>query len=145
VRTSDAQRWYAAHLVLYLRFREGEQAPHYVMENVVLFRASSRDELLAKAAQKAHDAYVDDDPTFTCDDRPARWEYQGVRKWVECEEDLREAPEGIEVTYLEYSVADAGALQRLMQGDDVAVEFDGAQKTNTIRPTTANPPTSLSS
>ena len=50
---------------------------------------------------------------------------QGVRKYVDCGDLGADVVDGVEVTYLEYRLPDLAALDLLLQGKDVTVEFDG--------------------
>ena len=50
--------WYAAHVVMYLRFKDGVQDKHYVQENVILVEAASTEEVIQKATEKASSPWL---------------------------------------------------------------------------------------
>jgi hypothetical protein len=123
--------WYAAHLVAQARFSDGEQGPQFMQEDVVLVHASSREEVLAKAAGLAKAQYPDDGPPFILDDRSAFWQYRGVRKIVAIGnlDHPRGAPpeDGTEITYLRYWAKDEQAVTDLFARRYIDVEFDGQE------------------
>ena len=119
-----ALSWYAAHIVMRIRYRDPNPGPLYVMENVVLVEAANAQ--AAKGVAEAHgrqDANQDD-LSFRCDNRPAFWEYAGVRLVVSCDDDEERPGAGSEVTYLEYRVESDAALQDLLSGKSTTVEFE---------------------
>jgi hypothetical protein len=91
-------RWYAAHLVLYVKLKAGAQRPFPVWENIVLLRARSEEEALAKAEQRGRAEAGDDDGTFRWNGKPAEWVFAGVRKLTLCEDSEDRPGDGTEVS-----------------------------------------------
>ena len=119
--------WYAAHIVMYVRFRQGPQDPHYVQENIVIVQANDPAAARQLAEQKARRDYEgDSEGSFTCDGRSATWEFAGVRMCVECEDPDAPLTSGKEITYLEYRLQSGADLSRLVSGESVVVEYDQA-------------------
>lgn len=117
--------WYCAHAILYVKFKDGRQDSFTVWENVHLIAAADGKEAHAKATQVARLAEGDCDGTFTWEHRPAEWVFAGIRKIIGVShvEPSNELASGDELTYSEFSVPDAAALQRLAAGGAVTVEY----------------------
>ena len=79
-------RWYAAHAVLWVRFKDGRQDAYPVWENVYLVHAASHDDARVKGARYATADEGDHSGSFVWDDLPAEWVFQGIRKTVLCAE-----------------------------------------------------------
>jgi hypothetical protein len=114
-------KWYAAHLILYVRFKSGRQRHYPVWENIVLIRATTETAAMAKAEQRGHEAEGDCDGSFTWEGRSAEWVFAGVRKLMLCVDAEERPRHGTEVTYLELEVASKEALQKLVDGERVSV------------------------
>lgn len=115
--------WYAAHVIMAFRYREGSQQTFPVYENVFLIEADS--------SRAAHDRAVEigraeasyDDPSLTYNEVAVRKTFEGVRKVVQCDPPDRIAS-GSEVTYSEISVTSEEDLRRLVAGEQVTVEYE---------------------
>jgi hypothetical protein len=109
-------RYYAAHAVLYVRFREGPQDSFGIWENVYLIEASSEEEAMTKAVARGREVCFDD-PTFTANGRPACLTFAGIRKLVVCPTpgDLTE------ISCIEMTVPNRAAIDELVNGDCVEV------------------------
>jgi hypothetical protein len=116
-------RWYAAHLLMYVKIKDGKQGKCRAWENIILIKASSEEEALAKATERGRQDEGDDDGTFRWGGKPAEWAFAGVRKLTLCEDAERRPGDGDEVTYLELEVESEQALQKLLDGKSVAVKF----------------------
>ncbi len=57
-------RWYAAHIVMYVKRKEDTGGKIPVWENILLIRASSEEEAFEKARQRGEEDEGDDDGTF---------------------------------------------------------------------------------
>lgn len=117
---------YAAHLIMAVRFRDPPQDGIPFYENVVLIDAESADEAWAKAEELGREDAADDDLSFCWGDRPARWEFVGVRKVITCEPrglDDRIGP-GAELTYSQMSVRSEDDLKKLVEGEPVEVTYE---------------------
>jgi hypothetical protein len=115
---------YAAHLILAVRFRDKSQKSIPCYENVVLVYASDDEEAMRRAREFGADAAADE---FEWDGRPARWEFVGVRKLIECRTP-RSADNrlgaGTEVTYSQLVLASEEDLQKLVAGEPVTVSYE---------------------
>ena len=116
-------RWYAAHILMRIRYRQGPAEPHYLMENVVLFEANEPSEARVLAERYGRSEASDDDPTHTCDGRPAYWAFAGVRVVVDCTDPDQRPSSGTEITYLMYRAATSEDVERLLAGESAHVEF----------------------
>ena len=117
---------YAAHIIMAVRYREPPQDAIPFYENVVLIDAGSDDEAWDKAEELGREDATDDDPSFTWGDRPARWEFVGVRKLITCQpRGLDDAiGPGTELTYSQMSVQNEDDLKKLVEGEPVQVNYE---------------------
>jgi hypothetical protein len=110
---------------MYLKVKEGPQNDYLVWENILLVEAPSAPEAEARAQILAWADEGDSCGTLTYGDRPATWVFAGLRKLISVshrgiEEDLTS---GDEITYSEYRVRDLTAVQKLVAGEAVEVEY----------------------
>ena len=117
--------WYAAHIVMRIRYREGSEQPLYVQENIVLLEASTPEDARERAVVRGRADGTQGDQSLTCDGRSAFWEFAGVRLVTSCEDGDGRLASGTEVSYIEYRVEAETDLRRLLRGEDVRVEFGG--------------------
>jgi hypothetical protein len=115
--------WFAAHLVLYVRFKERRQDKFPVWENVVLIKADSEDEAFTKAEQRGRDDEGDDEGSFRWGGRPAEWVFAGVRKLTACQDQDKRPGDGTEVTYTEMQLDSEQAVRKLAAGQPVSVHL----------------------
>lgn len=127
--------WYAAHIVQYWKFLDGNQDSYPLYENIVLIEANDTDAAWEKAKQIGDNVYNDNEgsSTATYNDRPAALVFAGIRKLVECEnmssEGLDRADAGFrpthgtEITYSEMEVDSRDALDKLLKGEQVSVMY----------------------
>ena len=115
--------WYAAHLIMYVKLKAGEQKRFTVWENVVLLRAASDEEALAKAERRAREDEGDDDGSFRWGGHPATWVFAGVRKLVTCADPDVRPDDGMEITYIEMELPSLNSVRRLAQGHEVTVRL----------------------
>jgi hypothetical protein len=119
--------WFAAHAIMYFRLKTGEQQRYRVWENVLLVQAADSRAAWDLGIELARQDEGDDGGSLQLDDQPCELVFGGLRKVVEVshartEEDLGH---GDEITYLEFEVADADALRRLVDGEDAAAVYLG--------------------
>jgi hypothetical protein len=114
--------WYAAHLILYVQFKNGRQRKFPVWENIILIKAKSEEEAFAKAEQRGKEDEGDDD-TFKWEGKPARWVFAGVRKLTLCDDPERRPDDGTEVSYTEMEVDSEQAVAKLVGGQSVSVTY----------------------
>ena len=113
--------WFAAHVIMYVAFKDGAQETYPVWENVILVEADTEDAGFAKAEVYARQTEGDDEGTFRCGERPASWVFAGVRKLVRCDSDLEPPGEGTEVTYSDIVVDTLDAVRDLAAGRRVSL------------------------
>lgn len=116
--------WYAAHVVMCVRFRSGAQGKFPVWENIVLVSAKSEDEAFEKAEQVGRETAADDDPSFKWGRRAARWEFVGVRKLVECALAGAAPASGDEISYTELEFDSLAAVRAFASGNPVRAKID---------------------
>ena len=131
--------WYAAHIISYVKFKDGIQDRFPLWENVVLIEADSGDKALEEAEKIGKSDYDDsDDPDnngdMTWNERPAYWVYAGIRKLIRCaptastevDETLPTYTPGFgtEVTYSEMEVSTEEDLAKLINGDPITVLYE---------------------
>jgi hypothetical protein len=116
-------KWYAAHLVIYVKFKKHRQNRYPLWENIVLIKANSEDEAMAKAKRRGHSEEGDCNGTFTWGGKPARWVFAGVRQLIVCVDPENRPNDGTEITHLELEVASKNQLDRLLEGGPASVKF----------------------
>jgi hypothetical protein len=118
--------WYAAHVIMTVKFKEAVQDRYPLWENVYLVEASSADEALAKAAALGQEQEGDTSGTFCWEGTPATWVFAGVRKLIECRTsgDIEDKPTGgTEITYSQMIVDSEESLAKLVNGEPVTVLY----------------------
>lgn len=115
--------WYAAHTIMYVKFKDGRQTSFPFWENIILIEADSDDAAMENAIARAKEDAGDSEGTFTWEDRPTTWCFAGVRKLVECEDSDNKPGNGTEITYLEMEVDGEESLARLVNGETVEVRY----------------------
>jgi hypothetical protein len=116
--------WYAAHIVMSVKFRDGNQDSYPLWENIVLLEAPSDEEAKSKAVQQGRESEGDSNGSFRWNDRPATWVFAGVRKIIACEDPSDRPGDGIEITYSEMVVDSQEALEKLVKGEPVVVRYE---------------------
>jgi hypothetical protein len=117
--------WYAAHAILYVRFKSGGQTAYPVWENVLLIRARDPTSAWRKAVRRAKRDEGDGGGTFRWNNRPAEWVFAGLRKVVAVSHQgaARTPGDGDEITYSEFELADAASLRKLVAGRAVSAQY----------------------
>jgi hypothetical protein len=121
--------WFAAHLVLYVKLKEHPQKRFPLWENIVLIKADSEDEALAKAEQHGREEEGDDDGSFRWGGRPATWVFAGVRKITSCQDPEKRPNDGTEISYIEMELASQELVEQFAQGQPVSVRFKEKYRT----------------
>src|SRR5688500_6175478 len=116
--------WYAAHIVMVVRYKTRTQRRFPAWENIVLLRAGSEEAALAKAEAIGQANEGDDDGTFRWAGKPASWEFAGVRKITECALDGEKPASGDEITYSELEFDSLADAKRYGRGAAMAVRHD---------------------
>ena len=116
--------WYAAHVVLYVQFKDGVQNKVPVWENVLLVEAESPKKAHDKALELGRQSEGDSDGSFHWEERPATWVLAGVRKVVACEDESHQPRNGTELSYFELELDSIDSLQRMMKGEPVHLKYE---------------------
>jgi hypothetical protein len=115
--------WYAAHAIMYVKFKDGSQDKYPFWENIILIEAESTDEAFEKAEQRAKEDEGDSRGSFTHEGRPASWVFAGLRRLVSCVEPEEHPKHGTEVTYSEMEETNEADFERLVNGEPVMVWY----------------------
>ena len=115
--------WFAAHIMMLVRFKDGRQDVWPVHENVVLFRGTA-EEARAKARRRGLADQGDAAGTYEWMGRPAELVFAGLRKVVACAPDDGDPGEGTEVSYSELLVRSRADLERLASGRPTEVHYE---------------------
>lgn len=122
-------KWYTAHIVLRVRYKDGEPGLIAVMENIHLVYATDEATAWSKAEKLGHAAAGDCNGSFRYSGRPAEWVFAGVRRLTSVVDNLNDALlnagetnqstiisefDGKELTWLDYSVASEEEFAKLL-------------------------------
>jgi hypothetical protein len=120
--------WYAAHLIMSLKYDEpGDQTVYPIWENVVLIRADSDEDAERKATRIGREDEESGDEKLRWDGKPAHWVFAGVRKLIQCrtpddpDDRLRN---GTEVTYSQMILDSPDGVSKLVRGEPVHVLYE---------------------
>ena len=115
--------WYAAHIIMSIKFKDTEQEEYPTYENVILIEANSDDEALSKAEKrgKADEIKSDD---FTWNEHSAMLVFEGIRKLIDCEDPNTLPCDGTEITYSQMIVETQEELSKLACGDSTVVKYE---------------------
>ena len=120
--------WFAAHVIMCFKFKDGKQDYFPVHENVFLIDAPSPEEAFEKAGGIARAEETDCHGSLTYDGRPASLAYAGIRKLVHVQAGMADPGDrpvdGAEVTYSVLVVKGAKAFARLVKGEPVTVRYE---------------------
>jgi uncharacterized protein DUF4288 len=117
--------WYAAHVIMYVRFTDGQQDSYPVWENVFLVESANEETARTRAEELGRGGEGDSTGSMKWAGRPGSWVFAGVRKLVKCDSDPEPPRHGTEVTYSEFSVDSLDTLRELAAGRRVRVdEYD---------------------
>lgn len=116
--------WFAAHIIMSLRVRDGEQDLFPVWENIVLFDTESRPAAERLAQTHGQEEEAVSDLSFTWNGRPARWVFAGVRKIISCENEHLPPSNGTEVSYSEFVLRSIEDVERLSKGETIELAYE---------------------
>jgi hypothetical protein len=116
--------WYAASVVLYFKFKDGNQNTYPVWENVILIEANTPQEAFEKAKRIGLTEEGDSDGTMKWENRPASIVFAGVRKVIECTDKNDRPMDSTEITYSQFRLRDKQSLDKLIKGDPVEVTYE---------------------
>ncbi len=120
--------WFAAHVIMYFKRKQGPQADFAVWDNVHLIEAPNADDAWAQAERIGH-ASEDDDPTLreVGPDGvfPSRCVFAGVRKvlTVSHERGGDTLGSGDEITFCEFILESEEAVRQLAAGASTVVTY----------------------
>ena len=115
--------WYAAHIIMYVKFKDVTQTKYPVWENLYLIEAENDNDALEKAKLLGKEDEGDSDGTFRWDDKPAEWVFGGIRKIIKCDNYHEKPVPGTELSYSEFLVNNEDDLNRLIKGDSVDIKY----------------------
>ncbi len=116
--------WYAAHAIMYVKFKDGLQDKYPCWENIILIEAKTADEAFQKAEARAREDEGDSQGTFTHQGRPASWVFAGIRRLVSCTDPLDQPTDGTEITYLEMEVEREDCFTQFLNGKLAQVLYE---------------------
>lgn len=116
-------KWFTAHIIMYTKFKDGNQDKFPVWENVVLIESNTPEEAYQKAKLHGEKDEGDSLNTYFYEDRPATWVFAGIRKLIDCEDITTKLDEGIEITYSSFEIKDEGNLKKLVDGEPVILTY----------------------
>ena len=125
--------WYAAHSIMYVKFKDGNQDKYPIWENIILIEASSSDEAWDKAEIRAReDEDEDENPRGESfwEGRPFKFVFAGIRKLVSCMDkeiflnEENSPTHGTEITYSQMEFPDFDSLSKFLKGEEVSVKYD---------------------
>ena len=117
-------KWYAAHVIMHIKFKDGNQDCYPVWENIYLVCGNSNDEAFEKAENIGKEWEGDSLGTLTWDERPATWVFAGVRKLIECDDSNNRPNNGTEITYSQFLVKNKESLDLLVNGEIVDITYE---------------------
>ena len=116
-------KWYAAHAVMYVKWKQGRQNVFPVWENVLLIKAKDGRAALRLARARAREDAGDSRGSLVWDGRPAVWKFGGIRKVIACQEEASQPTHGQELTYSEFLVGSRRELEKLIKGKSARVDY----------------------
>jgi hypothetical protein len=125
--------WYAAHIVMFVEFKDAPQRHFPVWENIVLIPAESEDAAFEKAEKHGRMAEGDDDGKFRWGEHPAKWVFAGVRKLTESEAPGERPGDGTELSYTEFELESRDAVKKLVDGKPVQARFNDLYRPDDAR------------
>lgn len=116
--------WYAAHIVMAVLFKDGDQNKYPISEHIILIKAKSDIDAYKKALKIGKDAEGDAQGTFSWELRPASWVCAGIRKIIETENPKVRPDNGTEITYTEFELRDEETLKKFISGKPVSLHYE---------------------
>jgi hypothetical protein len=115
------KNWYAAHIVMLVKFKGGTQRRFPAWENVVLVEAKDDEEAWTKAEAIGRAECESSDATARWNGRPFTWEFAGVRRLCLCAVVADRPGDGDEATYHELEFESLATARRYAAGRSVTV------------------------
>lgn len=120
---NTAMKWYIAHVIMYFKFKDGNQNKFPIWENLILVQGQSKKEAFEKAKAKSISEEGDDSGSLRVGDRAACMTFGGIRKLVECEDADQMPGDGTEVSYSRLEVKTEEDFMKLIKGELVDIEY----------------------
>jgi hypothetical protein len=118
-------KWYAAHMVFYVKLKGKRQTRYPVWENIVLISGRNADEAWDKAEKRAlEDPCMCTDESFTWGGVPAEWAFGGIRKLTRCVDEKVRPASGTEITFIEFELGSKADLEKYIDGKPVTLRID---------------------
>lgn len=125
--------WFAAHIVMYVKYKTGKQEKFPVWENIYLIQSSSSEEAYNKAKSIGKYQEGDSNGTFMWNEIPSIIIFGGIRKLIECQNspeqiisnqsDENYPEDGSEISYSQFIVENKEDLKNLINGEEVKVIY----------------------
>ena len=120
--------WYAANIIMFVRFKDGVQDSYPVYENIVLIHADSPETAWASAEDIGRQAEGDANGSLKWNGRPAFEAFSGVRKVIEVDHSASEPrsipAHGSEISYSQFELDSDEALKQLIAGEPVLLRYE---------------------
>jgi hypothetical protein len=116
--------WYAASVIMYIKFKKEEQEKYPLYENVFLIQAESDNEAIEKARKRGMEDEGDSNGTYSYEGRAATLVFAGVRKIIKTQGAEERPTDGTEITYSEMEVDTQETLFKLANGEPVVVRYE---------------------
>ncbi|WP_019502219.1 DUF4288 domain-containing protein [Pseudanabaena sp. PCC 6802] len=119
--------WYAAHAIMYVKFKDGNQDKYPIWENAILIEASSSDEAWEKAKIRAKEDEDDgENPRGESlwEGRPFIFVFAGIRKIVSCVDEENRPTDGTEIAYSQMELPDLDSLSKFLKEEEVFLRYD---------------------
>ena len=116
--------WYAAHAVMLIRLKSGEQSEFPIWENIFLIQAATPDEANAKAEARALEEESAEGNSDTWNGKPFRFEFLGLRKLMECFSEEEQPGDGTEVTHNKIVFADREQLEKFVACEEAKLTIN---------------------
>ena len=128
--------WYGAQVIMYVKFKDGDQAKTPVWANTCLIQATDYSGAIESARKVGLDEEGDAEGSMTWDDRPAEWAFGGVRAVSELYHrgPTDEPGSGDEVLFEEYIVDGLAGVEALVKGRSLKVEVTELRKPDSEGP-----------
>jgi hypothetical protein len=116
-------KWYTAHAIMYVKFKDKNQDRYPIWENIILIEAASDDEAWEKAEIRAKED-EDESGEMVWDKHPSSFLFAGIRKLVLCVDPGDNPTDGTEISYSEMELDSWDSLQKFLKGETVSVKYD---------------------
>lgn len=114
--------WFAAHAILYFKFKDKKQNRFPLWENIYLIWAETDAAAWRKATRLGRQFSGKPSDKTIFDGRPAVLTFAGIRKIISCSPKSR-IIDGTEATYSVMEVSNRQELNKLLKGTPVSVKY----------------------